>query len=62
MDLQTAKAHNGHKGSWARNGALILFFVTGILLVASLAPARAHQAGAQTSLLAGHIAYANNLL
>lgn len=62
MDLQTARANNGLKWSWARNGALILFFVTGILLVASLTTARSHQSGAHTSLFAGHISHANSLL
>jgi hypothetical protein len=36
MDHRGAKAHNGPKRAWARTGALILFLVTGILLVASL--------------------------
>ena len=62
MDLQTAKAQNGPKWSWARNGALILFFVTGILLVASLTTARSHKPGAQTSLFAGHTSYSTSLL
>jgi hypothetical protein len=40
MDLRGAKAQNGPKRAWARTGALILFLVTGILLVASLNTAR----------------------
>jgi hypothetical protein len=40
MDLRGAKAQNGPKLAWARTGALILFLVTGILLVASLNSAR----------------------
>jgi len=40
MDLQTITAHYGAKWAWARTGALILFLVTGILLVASLTTAR----------------------
>jgi hypothetical protein len=62
MDLQTARATNGLKWSWARNAALILFFVTGILLVASLTTAHSQQPGARMSLLAGHIWHTNSLL
>lgn len=62
MDLQTARATNGLKWSWARNGALILFFVTGILLVASLTTAHSQQPGAHMSLFAGHISHTNGLL
>ena len=46
MDLQTIKSHYGAKWAWARTGALILFLVTGILLVASLTTARSQQARA----------------
>ncbi|KAB2940825.1 MAG: hypothetical protein K8F92_09270 [Hyphomicrobium sp.] len=46
MDLQTVKAHYGAKWAWARTGALILFLVTGILLVASLTTTRGHASGA----------------
>jgi hypothetical protein len=46
MDLQTVKAHFGTKGAWARTGALILFLVTGILLIASLTTTRSHASGA----------------
>jgi hypothetical protein len=52
MDLQTIRAHDGAKWAWARTGALILFLVTGILLVASLATARSQQPG-HASLIAG---------
>jgi hypothetical protein len=38
MDLQSLKSQYGAK--WARTGALILFVVTGILLLASLTTAR----------------------
>jgi hypothetical protein len=44
MDLQTIKSHYGAKWAWARTGALILFLVTGILLIASLATARSQHA------------------
>ena len=44
MDLQSIKTHYGPKWAWARTGALILFLVTGILLVASLTMARSWHA------------------
>jgi len=53
MDLRGAKAQNGPKRAWARTGALILFLVTGILLVASLNSARSqasHPAGSDGTL------------
>jgi hypothetical protein len=40
MHLPTSKAHNGPRWAWARIGALILFLVTGVLLLASLHDAR----------------------
>ena len=42
MDLQSLRSQYGAK--WARTGALILFVVTGILLVASLTSARSQGA------------------
>jgi len=60
MDLQTIKAQYGPKWAWARTGALILFLVTGILLVASLTTARSQQAG-HASLLAGSNGQSLNL-
>lgn len=36
MDLQTIGAREAGGWSWARTGALILFVVTGILLIVSL--------------------------
>ena len=57
MDLQTARA-SGLKWSWARNAALVLFVVTGILLVASLSTARSHGAETQTTALAAHVLHA----
>jgi hypothetical protein len=44
MDLQ--RSQNGAK--WARTGALILFVVTGVLLVASLTTARSQGTLLQT--------------
>jgi len=40
MDLQGAKAHNSPRWAWARTGAIILFVLTGILLLASLSQAK----------------------
>jgi len=40
MDLDGAKSQNGSRWAWARTGALILFVVTGVLLLASLHSAR----------------------
>jgi hypothetical protein len=51
MDLQSVKAQYGAKWAWARTGALLLFLVTGILLVASLTTTRSH--AADTLLQAG---------
>ena len=42
MDLQNLTSQHGAK--WTRTGALILFVVTGILLVASLTSARSQGA------------------
>lgn len=46
MDLHGSKLQNGSRWAWARTGALILFLVTGILLLASLNAARSQQAHA----------------
>jgi len=43
MDHRGAKAQNGPKRAWARTGALILFLLTGILLLASLHAAKSQQ-------------------
>ena len=40
MDLEGAKTQSGPRPTWARTGALILFVLTGILLIASLSGAR----------------------
>ncbi len=40
MNLEGAKMQNGPWWAWARTGALILFLLTGILLLASLGTAR----------------------
>ncbi len=36
------KTRDGAKWTWARTGALLLFLITGILLVSSLTTARSH--------------------
>jgi hypothetical protein len=46
MNLEGAKMQNGPLWAWARTGALILFLVTGILLLASLNGARSQHAPA----------------
>ena len=47
MDHRAAKAQSAPRRAWARTGALILFLVTGVLLIASLHSARSepHQLG-----------------
>ena len=40
MDLEGSKLLNGPRWAWARTGALILFLVTAILLLAALNTAR----------------------
>ncbi len=43
MDLKGTNMQNGPNKAWARTGALILFLVTGILLLASLNAAKSQQ-------------------
>ena len=40
MDLYAAKGQQGSKWAWARIGALLLFLLTGVLLVTSLSSSR----------------------
>jgi hypothetical protein len=47
MNLQAIQMQNGPKPAWTRTGALVLFLVTGILLVATLTTARSQQADGQ---------------
>jgi hypothetical protein len=56
MDLHGAKAQNGPRWAWARTGALILFLLSGVLLLASLTSARSQHAngGASPAAVAGH--------
>jgi hypothetical protein len=44
MNLEGTTMQNGPRWAWARTGALILFLLTGILLVASLSTARSQHA------------------
>ncbi|MGZ5823285.1 MAG: hypothetical protein ACXWJH_07145 [Hyphomicrobium sp.] len=44
MDLNAAKRHEGSKWAWARTGALLLFLLTGVLLLASLSGLKNHRA------------------
>lgn len=44
MDLQSARSSYGTKWVWARTGALILFLITAILLIASLSNNRSYAA------------------
>jgi hypothetical protein len=46
MNFEGAKMQNGPWWAWARTGALILFLVTGILLLTSLNAARSEQSPA----------------
>ena len=46
MNLDGAKMQNGPWWAWARTGALILFLVTGVLLLASLNAARSQHSPA----------------
>jgi len=44
MDSRATKAQSAPKRAWARTGALILFIVTGVLLIASLHGVRSEPA------------------
>ena len=46
MDLHAAKGQQGSKWAWARTGALLLFLLTGVLLLASLGALKSHRADA----------------
>ncbi len=43
MDLKRTNMETGPLWAWARTGALILFLVTGVLLLASLNSAKSQQ-------------------
>jgi len=46
MDLNAAKRQEGSKWAWARRGALLMFLLTGVLLLASLSGLKNHRADA----------------
>ena len=46
MDRNAAKRQEGSKWAWARTGALLLFLLTGVLLLASLSGLKNHRADA----------------
>jgi len=46
MDLNAAKRQEGSKWAWTRTGALLLFLLTGVLLLASLSGLKNHRADA----------------
>ena len=54
MDLFAAKEQPGFKWAWARTGALLLFLLTGVLLVASLNSLKSQSSEARTSFSAHH--------
>ena len=49
MDLFAAKGQQGSKWAWARIGALLLFLLTGVLLVTSLSSIKTQSSEAGTS-------------
>jgi hypothetical protein len=48
MDFRAAKGQSAPKWAWARTGALIVFLVTGVLLLASLHSARSERLPSET--------------
>jgi hypothetical protein len=44
MDLEGTKMQEGPRWAWARTGALVLFLVAGVLLLASLGVAKSQHA------------------
>ena len=45
MDLHAAKGQQGSKWAWARTGALLLFLLTGVLLLTSLSTLKSQRSG-----------------
>jgi bacteriorhodopsin len=52
MDLFAAKGQQGSRWAWARIGALLLFLLTGVLLVTSLNSVKAQSSEAGSILSA----------
>jgi hypothetical protein len=46
MDLHAAKGPQGSKWAWARTGALLMFLLTGVLLLASLSSLKSQRSEA----------------
>jgi hypothetical protein len=46
MDLHAAKGQQGSKWAWARTGALLLFLLSGVLLLASLSSLKSQRSEA----------------
>ena len=55
MDLHAAKRQQGSKWAWARTGALLLFLLTGMLLLASLSALKSQHSQADTAFSGPHI-------
>lgn len=55
MDLHGAQADSGPKWAWARTGALLLFLLTGLLMLASLNSARSQDAQALSPSASFHM-------
>jgi hypothetical protein len=54
MDLFAAKGQQGSTWAWARIGALLLFLLTGVLLVASLKSLKTQSSEAGATFPAHH--------
>jgi hypothetical protein len=55
MDLHAAKRQEGSKWAWARTAALLLFLLTGVLLLASLGALKSQRAEAGAGFPRPHI-------
>jgi len=55
MDLHAAKGQQGSKWAWARTGALLLFLLTGVLLLASLSALKTQRSEADAASSRVHI-------
>jgi hypothetical protein len=55
MDLHAAKGQQGSKWAWARTGALLLFLLTGVLLLASLSALKTQRSEADAASSWVHI-------
>ncbi len=55
MDLHAAKGQQGSKWAWARTGALLLFLLTGVLLLASLSTLKSQHSEAGAAFPGPHL-------